>query len=100
MMQEERSSVYWLQNDAGAAEFKLSDAAQQQLQHSFTPSGGAAASTSSVSVLLVLGSWVGARRPFPPFLVPNRAPHGSAPKTSYWCCRHAALHTPDDGVQI
>ena len=24
----------------------------------------------------VLGSWVGVRHPFPPFLVPNRSPHG------------------------
>ena len=26
---------------------------------------------------LVLGSWVGVRSPFSPFLIPNRVPHGS-----------------------
>ena len=33
-------------------------------------------------VLLVLGSWV-AVTPFPPFLIPHRAPHGVTPKSSY-----------------
>ena len=31
--------------------------------------------------LLVLGSWVGARQRFPPFLTPNRAPHGFTPRS-------------------
>ena len=42
----------------------------------------------------VLGSWVGARRLDPPFLIPHRAPHGFTqyPSTDY--VRHIAAPAP------
>ena len=49
VMQEERSSVHWLQNDAGAAEFSVSDSAQQLLRQSFAPSDSSGSSSTITS---------------------------------------------------